>query len=68
MAPRGAAPDTLQLVNLAEYAKKQATQYVVNAEFNRATLHFSDQPSAIEHTSAVIDGRAMADAGHMIFT
>jgi hypothetical protein len=39
-------------VNLAEYAKKQATQYVVNAEFNRATLHFSDGSHLqFEHTS-----------------
>ena len=36
----------------AEYAKKQATLYEVNAAFNQATLHFPDGSQLqFEHTS-----------------
>jgi hypothetical protein len=37
---------------LADFAQKDATRYVVNAEFNRALLLFSDRSSLeFEHTS-----------------
>jgi hypothetical protein len=39
-------------VDLAAYAKQHATQYVVNAEFNQATLYFADGSHLqFEHTS-----------------
>ena len=36
----------------AEFAKEQATQYIVNAAFNKAVLHFADGSYLqFEHTS-----------------
>jgi len=51
-------------VNLAEYAKKQVTRYVVNAAFNQAILHFLDGSQLqFEHSSRSNRwARASADA------
>jgi hypothetical protein len=51
-------------VDIAEYVKKQATQYVVNSEFNQATLHFADGSQLqFEHTSRTNRwAKASADA------
>ena len=39
-------------MNLAEYAKKQAIRYAVNAEFNQGKLEFADGSHLqFEHTS-----------------
>jgi hypothetical protein len=39
-------------VSIAEYAKKQASGYDVNAAFNQASLHFADGSQLqFEHTS-----------------
>jgi len=41
-----------ELVNLAEYAKRQATQYLANSVFTSATLNFMDGSELhFEHSS-----------------
>jgi hypothetical protein len=51
-------------VDLAEYAKRHVTRYVVNAAFNRATLDFTDGSHLeFQHTSRSDRwARASADA------
>jgi hypothetical protein len=51
-------------VSIAEYAKKQAARYEVNAAFNQATLHFADGSLLqFEHTSRTNRwARASADS------
>ena len=42
----------MPVVTHAEFAKEQATQYLVNAAFNKAVLHFADGSYLqFEHTS-----------------
>ena len=51
-------------MDFGEYARQKATQYIVNAEFNKATLNFADGSyMQFEHTSRTNRwARASADA------
>lgn len=51
-------------MDIGEYARQKATQYLVNPEFSKATLHFADGSYLqFEHTSRTNRwARASADA------
>ena len=51
-------------MNIAEYAKQKATQYVANTSFTQATLHFADGSELrFEHSSRTSRWAAASSEG-----